>query len=88
MLNATRRQVPCNQRTFPLRHSLAVIAVVALMCDVLACGQESNPWEGYSTFTEIEQRLTSLAESPGVELESLGKTIEDRDIWLLKIGSD
>jgi len=44
-----------------------------------------SPWEGYLSFTEMEQRMSALAASPLVELESLGKTIEGRDIWLMRI---
>ncbi len=50
--------------------------------------QASNdsPMAGYLTFAELEQRLHGLAESPVVDLHSLGKTLQDRDLWLVKIG--
>lgn len=47
--------------------------------------RSDSPFAGYLSFEEIEQRMATLGEAPNVELESLGKTIEGRDIWVLKI---
>jgi hypothetical protein len=43
---------------------------------------------GYATYAEMQNRLQALAESPWVELSSLGKTAGQRDLWLLKVASD
>ncbi len=44
--------------------------------------------QGYVTYAEMQARLQTLAESPWVELSSLGKTAGQRDLWLLKVGAD
>lgn len=51
------------------------------------CGQDvPDPLRGYSKFAEIEARLKQL-ESDRAKLTSLGKTLGERDIWLLTMGS-
>lgn len=47
-----------------------------------------SPLQGYATFEQMQTRLQALAESPWVELSSLGKTAGQRDLWLLKVGAD
>ncbi|MCU0710553.1 MAG: M14 family metallopeptidase [Pirellula sp.] len=44
-----------------------------------------SPLSGYATFSEMEARLTKLAESPHVSLRSLGVTTGKRNVWLLTI---
>jgi len=58
-------------------------------------GGESTGWDegpgalqGYVTYAEMQARLQALAESPWVELSSLGQTAGQRDLWLLKVGAD
>lgn len=47
-----------------------------------------SPLQGYATYEQMQTRLQALAESPWVELSSLGKTAGQRDLWLLKVGAD
>lgn len=47
-----------------------------------------SPLAGYATFSEMESRLTKLAESPHVSLRSLGVSLGKRNIWLLSISKD
>lgn len=44
--------------------------------------------QGYMTYEQLQTRLQALAESPWVELSSLGKTAGQRDLWLLKVSVD
>jgi len=44
--------------------------------------------DGYASYADMQIRLQALAESPWVELSSLGQTIGQRDVWLLKVASD
>jgi hypothetical protein len=82
----------------------SAIRIAALLTACAACGcllpdggpafagdqtsESRKPLEGYATFGEMEARLKALAESPHAELNSLGKTLGDRDLWLLTIGDD
>ncbi len=72
-------------KAFTARVCLFSLTALALLFQTTLLAQQENPWDGYLTFAEIEGRLKQLAESPQVELESLGKTIEGRDLWLLKL---
>jgi len=54
----------------------------------LAADEVPDPLAGYATFTQMEGRLKQLAESPRAELTSLGQTLGQRDLWLLKIADD
>lgn len=56
--------------------------------DVANAQDVPSPLSGYATFSEMETRLTKLAESPHASLRSLGVTTGKRNIWLLTISKD
>ena len=48
----------------------------------------ANPaLEGYASYVSLTEQLRKLDEADGVELRSLGKSLEGRDIWLLVVGN-
>ena len=72
--------------TFGLVGSLAAQEQQTASSITAPQASSGSPMAGYLTFAELEQRLQGLAQSSRVDLQSLGKTIQDRDVWLVKIG--
>jgi len=72
-----------------LRWMMTVVSFSVQGVSVRADESSGNPaLSGYRKFSELEAELSSLANSSLADLQSLGKTLHGRDIWLLTISSD
>lgn len=64
-------------------------ATAAASEDTSAAPTESTPpLTGYRNYDALTAALSELAESPLAELESLGTTLQGRELWLLTVGAD
>lgn len=62
----------------------AALALAVLLARVAPAAQPAI--EGYADYAAFHTRLEKIAESKLVELESLGRTLGGRDIFLLRVG--
>lgn len=62
----------------------AALALAVLLARVASAAQPAI--EGYDDYAAFHTRLEKIAESELVELESLGRTLGGRDVFLLRVG--
>lgn len=62
----------------------AALALAVLLARVASAAQPAI--EGYADYAAFRTRLEKIAESELVELESLGRTLGGRDVFLLRVG--
>src|SRR5688500_3817680 len=73
-------------RIRPLSRLWPLLAVAASVLCPLSLA--ANPaLEGYTSYVALTAQIRQLDESELVEVRSLGKSLEDRDLWLIVVGA-
>jgi len=59
-----------------------------LLCSHLALGQAQSPIQTYANYAQLTARLRTIAANSGgaATLQSVGKSVGGKDIWLLTVG--
>jgi hypothetical protein len=60
-----------------------VCSLILLLIPALVIGQS-----GYLDYSQMSNRLRELAKNPNTKLESYGKSFGNKDLWVIKLGSD
>jgi len=83
----------CRLNTLALPVFIAGLLLLGFLLAPTSCQAQpaiakKDPLTGYSDYASLQKQLHELAASKFVTVESLGKTLQDRDVSLITISSD